>query len=271
MDDAMFGQISKSSIFNEFKQEEDYEHTNGFLAKYLNAHSHYADLDQFIKKLENLQEILDPNEKRDQVTQLNYEGFGPSEVYIYVLFAVFGKVISAIKTFEASNENRTALDESIIRKTEVLLAQINEQAKPADHPNEAMVSIKKLCNLYYRAAKFRDEDTYSHSLTISEKTRNEVLGNNDIDQKNITHHKRMINSISLKLEEAEMENHNLQSKLVDYEDLIATFFHNCKSVIVETELINKISHVKTEKDFDSKTIKNKFYRYVDLYHKCKPI
>jgi hypothetical protein len=170
MDDAMFGQIENLPIFTEFKEEvEDYEHTKGFLAKYLNAQTHYSDLDDFIKKLENVQEILDPNLKREKVTDLNYEGFGPSEVYIYILFSIIGKVISDIKTFEASSEDRTELDEVIIKKTQVLLAQINEQAKPANRPNEAMVPIKKLCNLYYRAAKFRDENNFSHSLAISEK------------------------------------------------------------------------------------------------------
>lgn len=115
-DEAMYSRISKVPIFAEFKQEiEDYEQTRGFLSKYLNAQSHYLNLDQFIEKIESLKDILDPIEKHKQSLELNFEGFGPKDIYIYVLFSIFGKVLSAIKSFEASCEERTDLDDTIIK------------------------------------------------------------------------------------------------------------------------------------------------------------
>lgn len=144
-DEAMFSKISQVPIFTEFKQEiDDYEHTRGFLSKYLNAQTHYSNLDQYIQKLENLKDILDPVEKQKQLTDLSFEGFGPNDVYIYVLFSIFGKILAAIKTFEASSEDRTELDDTIIRKARNLITQMNENLEKPDNPDEALVSIKKL-------------------------------------------------------------------------------------------------------------------------------
>jgi hypothetical protein len=50
-EEAKYSKISQVPIFSEFKKEiEDYEHTKGFLAKYLNAQTHYLDIDSFIHK-----------------------------------------------------------------------------------------------------------------------------------------------------------------------------------------------------------------------------
>jgi hypothetical protein len=48
-DEAMFSQVSQIPIFADFKQEvQDYEHSKGFLEKYLNAQTHYSNLESFI-------------------------------------------------------------------------------------------------------------------------------------------------------------------------------------------------------------------------------
>lgn len=176
-DEAMFSKISQVPIFTEFREEiEDYEHTKGFLAKYLNAQTHYLDLDNFIHCLEDLQNILDPVEKQRQLLEMSFEGYGPQELYIHVMFSIFGKVLTAVKTFEAACIDRTELDETIIRRAKSLIEQLNEQVTAPQNPEEAMVSIRKLCKLYFKAAKFRDEDKLSNFHEVSEKMRKDILG-----------------------------------------------------------------------------------------------
>lgn len=82
---------------------------------YFSAQTHYMDLDNFIKKLENLDDILNPVEKHKVEKDLKFEGFGGEDIYIYILFAIFGKILSVVKSYEASEAEKTDLDQSIIK------------------------------------------------------------------------------------------------------------------------------------------------------------
>lgn len=75
--------------------------------------------------------------------------------------------------------------------------------------------------------------------------------------------------MSCKLEEVEDEKYKLLRKIDDQEDMIATFFYNCKSILKQTDLLDKIQHVNSEYDFDCKRIAEEFYRHVELYPKSK--
>lgn len=57
----------------------------------------------------------------------------------------------------------------------MLISQLNKTVSTEDASKESMVSIKKLCNLYFKAAKYRDEGVSKDYLEISEKMRNEIL------------------------------------------------------------------------------------------------
>lgn len=115
-DEEMFSKVSQIPLFAEFKQDyEDQEKTRSFLSKYLNAQTHYLDLDSFIQKLENLDNILNPVEKYKTQKDLKFEGFGGDDIYIYILFSIFGKILSVVKTFEASDSEKSDLDQSIIK------------------------------------------------------------------------------------------------------------------------------------------------------------
>ena len=57
----------------------------------------------------------------------------------------------------------------------MLISQLNKTVSTEDASKESMVSIKKLCNLYFKATKYRDEGVSKDYLEISEKMRNEIL------------------------------------------------------------------------------------------------
>jgi hypothetical protein len=110
------------------------------------------------------------------VAEMNYDGFAPQELYINVMFSIFSKILTAIKSFDASNSKRTSTDNAIIRRAKGLISQLSEKLKGDVSPDESFVSINKLCNLYFKAAKFRDEDSFSSYHAISDKMREEILG-----------------------------------------------------------------------------------------------
>ena len=90
-DEEMFSKVSQIPLFAEFKQEyEDHEKSKSFLSKYLNAQSHYLDLDSFIKKLENLEDILNPIEKYKAQKELNFEGL-EVKTYIFTFCLLFSE------------------------------------------------------------------------------------------------------------------------------------------------------------------------------------
>jgi len=90
------------------------------------------------------------------------------------------------------------------------------------------------------------------------------VGNNDVSFKNLLHHKKLLNSTSFKLEEAEAENDRCKQKINEYEELINTFFYNCQNSLKSTNLLEKLEHVSTEKNFDCHRISDEFFRHVNM-------
>ena len=80
-------------------------------------------------------------------------------------------------------------------------------------------------------------------------------------------HKKLLNSISLKLEELEEENDNLSKSLEQQQDLIINFFCNCKHILKDSNLMERIQYINIEKDFNSDTIVKEFNKIVKYYHK----
>lgn len=54
--------------------------------------------------------------------------------------------------------------------------------------------------------------------------RNVYLDNNEVDRNNLMKHKKLLNSVSLKLEELEEENENLTLALEKQQELVMNFF-----------------------------------------------
>lgn len=61
---------------------------------------------------------------------------------------------------------------------------------------------------------------------ISEKMREEILNNDEVEVGNLVKHKRLLNSVSLRLEEVEKENEELVKQMELVEDKVNTFFYN---------------------------------------------
>ena len=80
-------------------------------------------------------------------------------------------------------------------------------------------------------------------------------------------HKKLLNSISLKLEELEEENDNLSKSLEQQQELIINFFCNCKHILKDSNLMERIQYINIEKDFNSDTIIKEFNKIVKYYHK----
>lgn len=97
----------------------------------------------------------------------------------------------------------------------------------------------------------------------------DILGNNDLDSKNLVHHKRLLNSMGLRIDQLETENRKLNNQLEAQENMMYNFFYNCKTILKPTDLLNTIQHVIPERNFDCQKIKKEYFKAVDLYHKSK--
>jgi hypothetical protein len=156
---------------------------------------------------------------------MKFDGFGPQEMYISVLFSIISKIMASIKAYEKYSPEKTSLDFTIIEKTKELERSLTKEIDEKEGKEE-LVNMNKLCRLYYRAAKLRDEDCMGSYEQISEKMRHEILNNDEVEVGNLVKHKRLLNSVSLRLEEVEKENEEIVKKMEIVEDKVNTFFYN---------------------------------------------
>lgn len=56
-------------------------------------------------------------------------------------------------------------------------------------------------------------------------------------------HKKLMNNLSLRLDQLEEENLRLSEKLKKQDYMIMNFFYNCKNTLKHSKLLDKIQHV----------------------------
>lgn len=88
---------------------------------------------------------------------MKFDGFGPQEIYISVLFSIISKILVSIRAYEKYSQEKTSLDFTIIEKIKELERSFTQEIGEKEGKEE-LVNMHKLCRLYYRAAKLRDED-----------------------------------------------------------------------------------------------------------------
>ena len=80
-------------------------------------------------------------------------------------------------------------------------------------------------------------------------------------------HKKLLNSVSLKLEELEEENENLTLALEKQQELVMNFFWNWRHILKDSKLMDRIQYVNSEQDFNNDSIVKEFNKALKYYHK----